>query len=516
MDPLLDTAPCGFLSVADDGRVTAANLTVAGMLGLERAELVGKHVDVLLGVASRIFYQTHVFPTLKLQGTVHEVYVSLRGAAGDEVPVLLNAVRRARAEGFISDWAVVPMRQRNEYENEIVKARKAAEEAARAKDEFLAMASHELRSPLSAISGWAHLLAQGTLDASSQQRAVRAIQQNAVVQAKLVDDLLDYGRISSGELRLEVAPMRLDAVIASAVEGLLPAAGAKSIDVKVDIDARDAIVSGDDHRLRQVFWNILANAVKFTPRGGQVRVRLRNSGSSVEASVTDTGKGIAPEFLPLVFERFRQEDRAARREGGLGLGMSITRYLVELHGGTIAASSEGPGRGSTFTVKLPVAVGVDAAVSARSVAGDVPVEQIPQMPQLEGLDVLVVDDDEEAREWLRAVLEAAGASVRLAASVNEALRAYGERRPQVLVSDIEMEGGDGFALVRRIREIEETSGARTPAIALTGRVRTVDRLQALAAGFQIHLPKPVQPTELRVAIAKLRRFVSQPPDSAGA
>jgi len=354
MDPLLDTAPCGFLSVGDDGIVALANLTLAEMLHMRREDVAGNHVDALMSPASRIFYQTHVFPLLKLQGIVHEVYMSLRDAGGADVPVLLNAARRSRAGGFMSDWAVVPMRQRNEYENEILKARKLAEEAARAKDEFLAAISHELRSPLSAITGWAHLLLEGKLDEPTRKRALQAIQQNAMAQVKLVDDLLDFGRISTGKLRLEAVPTRLDAILSSAVDGVLPAMQAKSIALETDIAATDLSVLADANRMRQVFWNILANAMKFTPRGGRVQVRLLEAGASLEVEIADTGKGIAPEFLPFVFERFRQEDAAGRRESGLGLGMAITRHLVELHGGTIAARSDGLGKGSTFTVSLPV------------------------------------------------------------------------------------------------------------------------------------------------------------------
>ena len=356
MDPLLDNAPCGFLSVADGGIVALANLTLAGMMHTRREDIVGRHVDGLMSPASRILYQTHVFPLLKLQGTVHEVYVSLRDAQGGDVPVLLNAARRPRDGGFMSDWAVVPMRQRNEYENEILKARKLAEEAARAKDDFLAVVSHELRSPLSAITGWAHLLLEGKLDEATRQRALHAIQQNAMAQVKLVDDLLDFGRISTGKLRLEAAPTRLEAIVNSAVDGVLPAMQAKSIALETDIAPSDGAVLADANRLRQVFWNILANAMKFTPRGGRVQVRLREVGSSLEVEISDTGKGIAPDFLPFLFERFRQEDAAGRRESGLGLGMAITRHLVELHGGTISAHSEGLGKGATFRVSLPLHV----------------------------------------------------------------------------------------------------------------------------------------------------------------
>lgn len=354
MDPILDTAPCGFLSVADDGHVVEANSTMAAMLGVEKDSIVGRHVDGMFSPASRIFYQTHVFPTLKLQGRVHEVYVSLRDSRQEDVPVLLNAVRRARADRFVSDWAVVPMRQRNEYENEILRARKAAEEATRAKDEFLAVVSHELRSPLSALVNWAHLLKSGALDPAAMARAIDAIERNVKHQGKLVDDILDFGRMTTGKLRLDVRPLELEPVITASVEGVLPAAKAKSIRLETVLEAKHARVMGDPDRLQQVLWNILNNAVKFTAAGGHVNVRVARDDPAIEISVRDNGKGIAAEFLPRVFDSFRQEEEGrGRREGGLGLGMAIASQLVELHGGTIRAASDGPGQGSTFTVRLP-------------------------------------------------------------------------------------------------------------------------------------------------------------------
>jgi signal transduction histidine kinase/ActR/RegA family two-component response regulator len=475
------------------------------MLGKTAARIVGEHVDHLLAPPSRIFYQTHVFPTIKLQGRVHEVYVSMRDAAGEDVPVMLNAVRQARDERFESDWVVVPMRQRNEYENEILKARKQAEAATRAKDEFLAVVSHELRTPLSAISGWAHLLAAGGLDEATTARALGAIERNVKQQATLVDDILDFSRITSGKLRLEVAPLDLAPLIEAAVEGVSPAARAKSIRLDSVLDTRSAVVSGDPDRLQQVLWNMLSNAVKFTPEGGRVQVRLQRVNSSVEIAVSDTGKGIAAEFLPSVFDRFRQEEGGGRREGGLGLGMAITSQLVELHGGTIRAMSDGPGKGSTFVVRLPVMLARERADAAERAAHGEDTA-IPPLPSLADVDVLVVDDEPDARELMHVLLGRAGATVRSAANVADALALYHQRRPAVILSDIEMEGGDGYALIRRIREVESESHARTPAIALSARTRRPDRVRALAAGFQLYLPKPVDPVELTVAIANYARL----------
>jgi signal transduction histidine kinase/CheY-like chemotaxis protein len=493
MEELLERAPCGFLALDDGGAILLANRTLGDMLQASPGQLQGRHIDRLLNVPGRIFYQTHVFPTLKLQGQVHEIYLSLVDADGIEVPVLLNAVRRARDDRFVSECVVVPMRQRNEYENEILKARKLAEDASRAKDDFLALVSHELRSPLSAISGWAHILAQPGSDEALRVRGIAAIQQNTRAQVKLVDDLLDYGRISAGKLRLELSPVQLDSLVASVVEGISPTAEAKGVRLDGLIERNGVVVSADADRLRQVLWNMLTNAVKFTPKDGQVDVRLQRVDSMVEIVVRDTGRGIAPEFLPVLFDRFRQENGSVRREGGLGLGMAIARQLVELHGGTIAAESPGRDQGSTFRLRLPVLIGHEAAVAGHKA----------EMPQLRGMELLVVDDDGEARAWLGAVLTGAGARVRTAASAAEALSAYHERRPAVLVSDIEMAGGDGFQLIRRVRELEEGTSQVTPAIALTGRAQAKDRIRAMSAGFQLHLPKPVDPLELLLAIDNL-------------
>lgn len=355
LDPLLDSAPCGFLVVGDDGCIRLANATAADMLGAaDTAALVGRHVDFLLSVPSRIFYQTHIFPTLRLQGQVHEVYVGLIGRGGEEVPVLLNAQRRTEGELEVSDWVLVPVRQRNELENEILKARDVAEASSRAKDQFLALVSHELRSPLTAILNWATLLSRTGPDAATLKRGLQTIERNARLQSRLVDDILDQVRSETGKLRLELAELDARTILSNVLEGVAPAALAKSIQLEGDLPSEKLVVRADPNRLHQMFWNIVQNAVKFTPPGGRVRATLRPTDAWVEAKINDTGRGISPEFLPYLFERFRQERAAPdRAEGGLGLGMTITRTLVELHGGSIWASSPGLGEGSTFIVRLP-------------------------------------------------------------------------------------------------------------------------------------------------------------------
>ena len=360
MDPLLDQAPFGFIVVRDDGYVEAANATVLEMLETSRERLVGSHVDRVFTVPSRIFYQTHVFPTLKLQRQLHEVYLSLVSGQGEEVPVLLNASRRETQDGPRNDWALVAIRQRNEYENEILEARRLAEASGRAKDDFLSLVSHELRSPLSAIRNWVALL-RGDLDEAKLKRGLEAIERNANLQVKLVDDILDHARLATGKMRVELGQVDVRAVLEQVLVSLDPTASAKSINLERELPEGTPRVHADAERLQQIFWNLLNNAIKFTPKGGRVHASLRRVDGWIEVAVSDTGKGITPEFLPHVFESFRQEEgRISRSEGGLGLGMSITRQLVELHGGSIAAESEGVGKGATFRLRLPAMETQDA------------------------------------------------------------------------------------------------------------------------------------------------------------
>jgi CheY-like chemotaxis protein len=400
------------------------------------------------------------------------------------------------------------MRQRDQFEDEILQAKRAAEEAARAKDEFLASVSHELRTPLTAILGWSRMLQTGTLDEKMAARALDAIERNAESQNQLIGDLLDFSRIISGRMRLDVGRVELAEVVEAAMDVVSPAADAKEIRLQTTLDPKAGPVSGDRERLQQVMWNLLSNAVKFTPKGGRVQVRLARVNSSVEITVSDTGQGISPEFLPYVFDRFRQADQTTtRRQAGLGLGMSITRHLVELHGGTIRAESPGEGQGSTFVVKLPVMIVHRAEAEAEDAGRRREGEDHTQpagLARLDGVRVLVVDDERDARELLTAILTQSGASVTAAAGASEALKQLPLAQPDLLVSDIEMADEDGYSLIRRVRALEEKSrGPRIPAIALTAHARSSDRLRALSEGFQMHMPKPVEPAELVLAIANL-------------
>ncbi len=360
MDDLLNTAPCGFLSFADDSKIVAVNATLLDTLGYELGELQGRHVETFLPVASRIFYQTHFFPLLKLHGRVEEVYLTLRAKNGTEVPVLANAKRRERAGGVVYHCILMQMRQRNQYEDEILQAKKVAEEATRAKDEFLAVVSHELRTPLTAILGWARLIKTGQLDDITLAHALETIERNAQSQSRLIEDLLDFSRIISGKIRLDVGPVEPAAVAEAAINVVRPAANAKSIELEMLDDSHGGVL-GDAERLQQVLWNLLSNAIKFTPQGGRVQVQISSVNSSVEITVSDTGQGISADFLPYVFERFHQADNTTTsRHAGLGLGLSITKHLVELHGGTICAASPGEGQGASFVLRLPVMTVPDA------------------------------------------------------------------------------------------------------------------------------------------------------------
>jgi signal transduction histidine kinase/CheY-like chemotaxis protein len=388
-----------------------------------------------------------------------------------------------------------------------------AVEASRLKDEFLATVSHELRTPLNAIIGWSSLLLSGSLNEESALRAVEIINRNARSQAQLIEDILDISRIITGKLRLDVQLLDPSKVIESAIESARPTADTKDIRLQMLLDPQAGPVSGDPDRLQQVVWNLISNALKFTPKAGRVQVRLERVNSHVEISVSDTGQGITPDFLPHVFERFRQSDAStSRKYGGLGLGLSIVRQLVEMHGGTVAAFSPGEGQGSTFTVSLPIAAVQSQSFSEKPEQRVHPKTEVNAVafdcpPQLEGLRVLVVDDEPDARELLATVLGQCHAEILTVSSAAEALSQIKEFSPHILVSDVGMPETDGYELIRQIREWEKLENRqRIPAVALTAYARVEDRLRALAAGFQMHVPKPVEPAELAAVIASLKEW----------
>jgi len=383
-----------------------------------------------------------------------------------------------------------------------------AEQANLLKDEFLATVSHELRTPLNAILGWARMLGSKQLPPDRARHAIATIERNASALAHIIDDLLDVSRIVAGTLQLAARPVDLVAVVLAAVEGVRPLAVTKNVELAfLQNRLANETVSGDADRLQQVIWNLLANAIKFTPGGGRVDVFIEPSKDHMSVRVVDTGQGISPDFLPHVFERFRQADGATtRRHTGLGLGLAIVRQLVELHGGTVEAASQGVGRGATFTVRLPIStseirVGQGALGDRRSATSIA--SPMPRLPRLDDLRILVVDDNADGRALTSLVLTQAGASVKAAASVRQALQMLDADRPDLLVSDIGLPDEDGYELIRQIRQHEVEQGGFLPAVALTGYARAEDRARILAAGFQAHVPKPVEPVELTATIAAI-------------
>jgi PAS domain S-box-containing protein len=379
---------------------------------------------------------------------------------------------------------------------------KLAEEASRAKDEFLATVSHELRTPLNAIVGWATLLRQRTQEPAIAH-PLEVIDRNARAQARIIDDILDVSRVVTGKLRIDPKPIDLVTVVGDAIDVVRPSIDAKKVELVVDFATPSLPLVGDADRLQQVVWNLLVNAVRYTERSGSITVRVEKESSAAIITVTDTGRGIDPAFLPFVFERFRQADASTtRRLGGLGLGLALVRHIVELHGGHVKAASEGAGTGAVFTVTLPIrAIARRGATDAPSYART---EDAQPRADLDRVRVLVVDDEPDARDLIATVLRECGASVECAASVAEALKTFTTWRPDVIVSDIGMPDEDGFSLIRRIRALPESDGGRTPALALTAFARVEDRARALEAGYTAHVPKPVDPHVLAMAVVGIR------------
>ena len=440
-------------------------------------------------------------------GSDYEVEFRLRRADGVYRWHLARALPIRDAAGQVTHWfgtcTDIEDRKQAEREREQMllreqHLREQAEIANRLKDEFLAIVSHELRTPLHSILGWSKLLQSGMLDRQETVRAVEAVVQNAQTQAQLIEDLLDISGIVSGKLRLEMRPVDLPSIIYAAMDVIRPAAAGKGIELVSSFDPLGSVVSGDATRLQQAIWNLLSNAVKFTPRGGVVAIRLSQRGAEAEVSVSDTGKGISSEFLPHVFDRFRQQDGSSTRtHGGLGLGLSIVKYMIEMHGGEVMAYSAGSEKGALFTLRLPL---VETCEAKQQCALHPPTpDHNSSHQELDGVSILIVDDDADAREMVSAVLSTVGAVVRTAPSVADAIEELRARRFAVIISDIAMPEEDGYALIRRARAM----GISTPAVALTAYGAEEDKHRTLAAGYQAHLSKPVDPTNIIAVLAKL-------------
>jgi PAS domain S-box-containing protein len=433
----------------------------------------------------------------------------MRRADGTPLDVLVNTVPvrddAGNIIGGIGCWRDVSGERQAQQERQRLleserSARLEAERNARLKDEFLATLSHELRTPLNAIVGWTHILKGRPAEEETLKQAVAAIERNSRAQMQLIEDLLDMSRIVSGKFRLEVQTLDLVPIVIAAMESVQPAAEAKQIRLQSRLDPESGPVKGDRNRLQQVIWNLLSNAVKFTPKGGHVEVRLGRIDAQVELTVSDTGVGIKPEFLPHVFERFRQEDSSTTRtHGGLGLGLAIVKQLVEHHGGAVEVHSAGEGRGASFTVRLPVAVaGQGDHEDAARLAVDPGIS-------LAGMSILAVDDDPDACAVIRRILEERGASVEIANSAAEALEKLQRSRPDLVISDIGMPDRDGYAFVSDIRALPDAGIRDVPVVALTAFARPEDRIRALQSGYDMHVTKPVNPLELLTVISRVRR-----------
>ena len=438
----------------------------------------------------------------QMQQAVRISPLSHEGVVIGTLTIIEDVTERVRREAELQNQ----IEERSRLLSSEKLARNEAERANRLKDEFLATVSHELRNPLNAILGWAHMLRLGKLTPANGERAVETIYRNAKSQAQLVADLLDVSRIISGKLRLDVRTVDLISIINAAIDSIRPAADAKSIRLQSLLDPAAGPISGDADRLQQIVWNLLSNAVKFTPKGGRIQVKLQRVDSHVEIVVSDSGVGISKEFLPHVFDRFRQADASTTRiHGGLGLGLSIVHQLVDLHGGSVSVHSEGEGKGATFIIHLPFVGVVSNQKEFESAPPSSPEEvtTFDGLPSLQGLKVLVVDDEADTRELIAEVLKEVGSEAITCRSVEEALIALEQHKPDILISDLGMPDEDGYSLISKIRSLPSEQGGHIPAAALTAYARAEDRMRVLRSGFQFHLPKPVDSAELVTVVASL-------------
>jgi PAS domain S-box-containing protein len=491
-----------------DGTITAWNRAAERMYGYTRAEAVGRSIKMIIP-EDRMTEEDSILGAIRRNESVAHLETLRRRKDGALVPVSISVSPILAPDGTVIGASKIArdISERKRADEALRSAYEEARRASRLKDEFLATLSHELRTPLNAIFGYARMLHSGALAAEKQQRAVAIVERNATALTKIVEDVLDVSRIISGKTRLNVQPVVLSTVIEQAIGTVRPTADAKGVRVQSRIDEVIEPVSGDPDRLLQVIWNLLANAIKFTPRGGRVEVALQRVYSDVEIVVSDTGRGIPPEFMPHVFERFRQADSGlTRASGGLGLGLAIVRHLVELHGGTIDATSEGEGKGATFRIRLPLTMPRQEPFEAERVdSRRAPRRETLPAARLDAVHVVAVDDEEDTLVLLREILETAGAQVTTVASAVEALDALSRNAPDVLIADIGLPVLDGFELIRRVRESPDAAIRQVPAAALTAYARSEDRIRALRSGFQMYFAKPIDPGELVAAIAMLAR-----------
>jgi PAS domain S-box-containing protein len=495
------------------GVVTSWNDSATRLFGFSAEQMLDQSVAVLIPPELQNEETTLIEKILRGERVRHFETVRLNraGARLDlslSLSPILDEQGRVVSISTIARDITAQRLAANEREQMLKRQERAlelAEDANRLKDEFLTTVSHELRTPLNHMYGWVKMLRTGVLNEEDQARALETIERNLKAQHRLIEDLLDVSRIITGKMRLDVRPVPLSSIIQATLESVRPTAEAKGVRLQVILDPRSHTISGDPDRLQQVVWNLLSNAIKFTPKGGRVQLRLERVNSNVQIIISDTGAGIDPEFLPFVFERFRQQDGSrARLHGGLGLGLAIVRHLVELHGGSVSVTSPGIGQGATFCVELPLAVthSLRRQPEARHPADGAGLA-LEQLPSLDRVKVLLVDDEPDSLLLLKALLLPAGAEIRLANDTQSALDVLQVWQPDVLVSDIGMPANDGYELIRIIRQRNPADAPWLPAIALTGYASTEDRIWALSAGFQMHIAKPVEPAELITVIASL-------------
>jgi len=502
-ESLIKNAPDPVFVSDLEGKILQANDAVSHLLGFRQDEVVEQSVSRFLGADETREFVAALREVVE-HGVSRNVRLHPRSASGEVISTTLNASALRAADGNVIG-AIGILRDMRAYEqvlHDLEDSRRELRDADQAKDRFLAIVSHELRTPLTAMLGWVRLLTTGMLDEATSARALPVIERNTKLLAQLIDDLLDVSGIVAGKLRLEVGPVDLVAVIESAIEAVQGLADAKSIGLKAVLDPSAGSVAGDPGRLQQVVWNLLANAIKFTPCKGRIDLRLESAGSHARLTVRDTGRGISPELLPHIFDRFRQDERT-RQHGGLGLGLAIVRHIVKLHEGSVWAESDGEGRGATLVVELPLptddvrSAQKPAAVYRRLGSAS------SRLINLAGRRILVVDDEADARDLLAEILGQAGADVIVVGSADEALEVLRRWRPDVLVSDIGMPGDDGYVLIRKVRALGPEEGSQVRALALTAYARSEDRVLALEAGFHTHIAKPVDPLELTALIAGL-------------
>lgn len=523
---------CAFDLLADDGRIRRdacahIDLTKEGLafeararhgyksdapsgvpaaIRARRAFVVSPATPEDLANATQDLEQLEIFRQLDVRSWMVVPLIARERVLGAVTFAITESDRRYDRADFMLAQVVASqvafVRESARINGEAQAARVAADGANRAKDEFLSTLSHELRTPLNAVLGWAMLLQQGHLSAQQAERALQSILRNVHAQMRLVEDLFDTARVVGGRFRLAVQPVDLLAIVEQALDAIRPAADAKAIRLQTVLASPGGPVSGDPDRLLQIMWNLLSNAVKFTPRRGRVQVQVQHVNSHVEIIVSDTGRGIRPDLLPYVFDRFRPGDSTVRPSGGLGIGLALVRNLVELHGGTVFADSQGEGHGTTFVVKLPLMV-ADQPVTSRALSDSTDAASSSNPISLEGLRILVVDNDATAVELTGVVLSEAGGEVRASRTGTEALQVLQQWRPDVLVSDIEMPGMDGYSLIRRIRALDPGQGGKTPAVALSAFSRPEDRVRSMMAGFNIHVSKPADFRELAAIVASL-------------